>query len=40
MPDKLSHLVVGAGTYSAYEAFDALIGEGVPRDRLNLKTRV
>jgi hypothetical protein len=31
---KLGHLVVGAGTYSAYEAFDALIGEGVSRDRL------
>lgn len=36
MPAKLNDLVVGAGTYSAYEAFDALIGEGVPRDRLKV----
>jgi hypothetical protein len=36
VPHKLSHLVVGAGTYSAYEAFDALIAGGVPRDRLKV----
>lgn len=35
-PGKLKHLVVGAGTYSAYEAFDALIGRGIPSDRLKV----
>jgi hypothetical protein len=32
-PVKLKHIVVGAGTYRAYEAFDGLIGSGVPLDR-------
>lgn len=32
-PAKLNHLVVGAGTYRAYDAFDRLIGAGVPLDR-------
>jgi hypothetical protein len=33
-PQKLEHLVVGAGTFSAFEAFDGLVGMGVPQDRL------
>ena len=32
-PAKLKHIVVGAGTYRAYEAFDRLIASGVPLDR-------
>jgi hypothetical protein len=32
-PTKLNFIVVGAGTYRAYEAFDALVGSGVPLDR-------
>jgi hypothetical protein len=32
-PAKVNHIVVGAGTYRAYEAFDGLIGSGVPLDR-------
>jgi hypothetical protein len=32
-PTKLNHLVVGAGTYRAYDAFDRLITAGVPLDR-------
>jgi hypothetical protein len=32
-PTKLNHIVVGAGTYRAYEAFDGLISSGVPLDR-------
>ncbi len=32
-PAKLKHIVVGAGTYRAYEAFDGLIASGVPLDR-------
>ncbi len=32
-PTKLNHIVVGAGTYRAYEAFDGLIASGVPLDR-------
>ncbi len=32
-PGKLKHVVVGAGTYRAYEAFDRLVASGVPLDR-------
>src|SRR4051812_20720487 len=32
-PSKLKHIVVGAGTYRAYEAFDRLVASGVPLDR-------
>lgn len=35
-PQKLRTLVVGAGTYKAYEAFDRLIAAGVPQDRLHV----
>jgi hypothetical protein len=35
-PVRLKHLVVGAGTYRAYEAFDRLIGAGVPQDRFHV----
>jgi hypothetical protein len=33
-PTKLQTLIVGAGTYRAFEAFDDLINAGVPPDRL------
>lgn len=33
-PNKLAGLVVGAGTFSAYEAFDKLLAGGVMPDRL------
>jgi HKD family nuclease len=33
-PGKLATFVVGSGTYRAFEAFDGLIGNGVPQDRL------
>ena len=32
-PTKLSRIVVGAGTYRAYEAFDGLIASGIPLNR-------
>jgi hypothetical protein len=33
-PTVLQTLVVGAGTYQAYQALDDLLGAGVPPDRL------
>ena len=33
-PSKLAHLVVGAGTYRAYQALDDLVAAGVQLDRL------
>jgi hypothetical protein len=33
-PNKLARLVVGAGTYRAYEALDHLVADGVQLDRL------
>jgi hypothetical protein len=33
-PDKLARLVVGAGTYRAYEALDRMVADGVELDRL------
>jgi hypothetical protein len=35
-PDKLRALVLGSGTYRAYEALDQLIGAGVPQERLHV----
>src|SRR5260370_41534079 len=35
-PRKLAHLVVGAGTFRAFEALDDLLAVGVPRDRLHV----
>jgi hypothetical protein len=35
-PQKLSHLVVGAGTFRAFEALDDLIAMGVARERLHV----
>lgn len=35
-PQKLSHLVVGAGTFRAFEALDDLIALGVARERLRV----
>ncbi|CAH0243398.1 hypothetical protein ROS9278_02953 [Roseomonas sp. CECT 9278] len=35
-PGKLSALVIGAGTYQAFQAFDGLLDAGVPPDRLHV----
>jgi hypothetical protein len=35
-PVKLTTLVIGAGTYRAFDAFDQLLGLGVPPDRLRV----
>ncbi len=35
-PSKLATLVIGAGTYRAFDAFDQLLGLGVPPDRLRV----
>jgi hypothetical protein len=35
-PTKLASLVVGAGTWRAFDAFDRLLGLGVPPDRLRV----
>src|SRR5438552_1622230 len=35
-PAKLQHLVVGAGTYRAFEALDRLAAAGVPLNRLHV----
>src|SRR5437879_1796521 len=35
-PQCLKTLIVGAATYPAFEALDALISAGVPADRLNV----
>jgi hypothetical protein len=29
-PDRLAHLIIGAGTFSAFEAMDSLVNAGVP----------
>lgn len=33
-PSKLQSIVVGSGTYRAFQAFDNLIANGIPPDRL------
>ncbi|QNM82397.1 hypothetical protein H8M03_10310 [Sphingomonas sabuli] len=35
-PAKLKSLVVGAGTWRAFDAFESLLGVGVPKDRLRV----
>jgi hypothetical protein len=35
-PSKLASLVIGAGTYRAFDAFDQLLGLGVAPDRLRV----
>src|SRR5262245_10606087 len=35
-PDKLQAIVVGAGTWRAYDAFDRLLALGVQQDRLRV----
>src|SRR5207245_4397212 len=35
-PAKLRTLVIGAGTYRAFDAFDQLLALGVPADRLRV----
>src|SRR5262245_21084147 len=35
-PTKIQHLVVGAGTYRAFQALDHLVAAGVPLNRMHI----